>query len=241
MLNNFFLIGTAFADPYPLRIYAAASLTSVMKKISKVGTEQNLPAVMFVHAASSTLARQIEHGAPADIYISANLEWVNYLTTRKYTNAVPRTFASNKLVLITPMDRPINFSFTENMSLAELVKGEWVALADPDHVPAGKYASIALRTFGYWHELKSQIARTSNVRAALALVIRGEARAGIVYLSDALNEKRVRIEATFPSYSHPKIRYAAIDLTSSIESDLYMNFLASQTVARILENQGFYP
>tara|TARA_Y100001960_G_scaffold302389_1_gene353390 strand:+ start:1095 stop:1466 length:372 start_codon:yes stop_codon:yes gene_type:complete len=121
------------------------------------------------------------------------------------------------------------------------VKGDWVALADPDHVPAGKYASIALRKLGYWHELKSQIARASNVRAALALVSRGEARAGIVYLSDAMNHERVRIDAIFPSFSHPKIQYAAIDLTSSVESGLYLNFLSSQIVAGILKNQGFSP
>ncbi len=231
----------AFADPNPVRIYAAASLTGVMKKISEAGFKKSLPAPTCVHAASSTLARQIDRGAHADIYISANSSWVNYLIKDKFQNAIPRVFAGNRIVLITPVDRPLNFSFKNTKLLAQVIGREWVALADPDHVPAGIYARAALRKLGHWQGLKGRIARASNVRAALALVVRGEARAGIVYMSDVLGEPRVQVAATFPTHSYPKIRYFALDLAASRESGLYMDFLISETVAVILSKHGFFP
>ena len=135
----------------------------------------------------------------------------------------------------------LNFSFNNNKRLAEVIGREWIALADPDHVPAGIYARAALRKLGHWLGLKARIARTNNVRAALALVVRGEVRAGIVYMSDVLGEPRVRIAATFPKYSHPRIRYLALDLAASKESGLYMDFLISKTVAGILSRHGFLP
>ena len=212
-----------------------------MKKISEAGSKKGLPAPSFVHAASSTLARQIDRGAPADIYISANANWVNYIVKDKFQYAIPRPFAGNKLVLITSTDEPLNFSFNNNKPLAEVIGREWLALADPDHVPAGIYARAALRKLGHWLGLKARIARTNNVRAALALVMRREVRAGIVYMSDVLGEPRVRIAATFPKYSHPRIRYFALDLAASNESGLYMDFLTSKTVAGILSRHGFLP
>ena len=112
--------------------------------------------------------------------------------------------------------------------MAQVIGREWVALADPDHVPAGIYARAALRKLGHWQGLKGRIARTSNVRAALTLVVRGEVRAGIVYMSDVLGEPRVKIAATFPTHSYPKIRYVALDLAASKESRLYMDFLTSK-------------
>ena len=233
--------GLAFADPNPVRIYAAASLTGVMKVISEAGLKKNLPAPTFVHAASSTLARQIDHGAPADIYISANSSWVDYIIKDKFQYAIPRAFAGNKLVLITLADEPLNFSFDYNKPLAQVIGRKWLALADPDHVPAGIYARAALRKLGHWLGLKAQIARANNVRAALALVVRREVRAGIVYMSDVLGEPRVRIAATFPEYSHPRIRYLALDLAASKESGLYMDFLISEMVAGILSKHGFSP
>ena len=231
--------GLAFADQNPVRIYAAASLTGVMKKISKAGLKKNLPRPTCVHAASSTLARQIDRGAPADIYISANLSWVNYIIKDKFQHAIPRAFASNKIVLITPVDRPLKFSFKNKKSLAQVIGREWVALADPDHVPAGIYAMAALRKLGHWQDVKARIARTANVRGALALVARGEARAGIVYKSDVLGEPRVRVAATFPTHSHPKIRYVALDLATTKASSLYMDFLTSETASGILSEYGF--
>ena len=116
-----------------------------------------------------------------------------------------------------------------------------MALADPDHVPAGIYAKVALRKLGLWESLKGRIARTSNVRAALALVVRGEARSGIVYMSDALGETKVQIAAKFTPRSYPKILYMALDLANTIDSRLYMDYLTSETVAGVLTKYGFYP
>ena len=132
-------------------------------------------------------------------------------------------------------------AFNNDKPLAEVIGREWIALADPDHVPAGIYARAALRKLGHWLDLKARIARANNVRAALALVVRREVRAGIVYMSDVLGEPRVRIAATFPKYSHPRIRYFALDLAASKESGLYMDFLISEMVAGILSKHGFSP
>ena len=235
------VVSHAFADDAKIRIYAAASLTGVMEDISRIGIENGLPTCACVYAASSTLARQIAGGAPADIFISANPGWVKYLIEREDKQLEPRTFTGNRLVIVAPVDRPLAFNFEKNHSLASALGGGWLALADPDHVPAGIYAASALRKLGHWRGLGRRIARAANARAALALVVRKEVRAGMVYESDAHGEPRVRIAATVPKDSHPEIRYVATNVAGTAVSGVYLNFLTSEAVARILAGHGFQP
>lgn len=224
----------------PIKLYAAASLSGAFDDISDTGVAKGLPACACVHAASSTLARQIAAGAPADIYISANPAWMDYLVERQLTAEPPRLFAGNTLVLISAR-KTFRFSFSGGRPLANALGNEWLALADPDHVPAGLYAKAGLKALGHWQGVRRRIARAANVRAALALVTRKEAIAGVVYGSDAASEPRVRIADVFPPGSYPEIRYMAalIGKTASPAAKAYFRFLTTAPVGAILTRHGF--
>ncbi len=235
--------GTAAAEPARVSVYAAASLTGVMRDIDEAAQAQGKPACTCVHAATSVLARQIERGAPADIFISANPQWMAYVVRKLKLHNGPRLFAGNRLVLIAPAGQPLTFDFGSGRSLAEALDGGWLALADPDHVPAGIYAMKGLQHLGLWHPLSGRVARAQNVRAALALVIRKEARAGVVYESDAIGEKRVDMVDFFPSGSHPEVRYMAAAIADAPAPHItaYLDFLTSPAVAAILSRHGLRP
>ncbi len=231
------------ADGADIRIYAASSLTRVFKDISRKGVEMGLPACACVHAATSVLARQIERGAPADIFISANPQWMAYLQKKQRLRNGARVFAGNRLVLIAPADQKLSYSFVSGQALAEAMGESWLALADPDHVPAGIYAMNGLKSLGQWAGLSGRIARAANVRAALALVVRKEARAGIVYETDMLGEPRINAVDFLPAGSHPDIRYmmAAVEQAKTSGTGEYLEFLTSPAVAAILSEYGFSP
>lgn len=193
----------------PLLIFAAASLQGTLDKSVLAFGRRNKVTVRIAYGSSGILARQIERRAPADIYISASTQWMNYLERQKSLIAGSRiNLLSNKLVLIARNSEQTHGTIP-GLPLVKLVGTGRLATGDPDHVPAGIYAKAALIKLGLWAGIKNRLARAGNVRSALALVARGEARFGIVYRSDALAERRVKIVASFPSDSHPAIVYPA--------------------------------
>jgi molybdate transport system substrate-binding protein len=200
----FALFAASAAKAQDLLVYAAASLTEALQEVA-VAIGQ--PA-RFSFAASSTLARQIENGAPADIFASADEEWADYLAARKLLVADSRiTLLSNRLVLIVPADRRRDVELSKGMDLASLLDGGRLAVGDPAHVPAGRYTRQSLEWLGAWAAAEPRLARADSVRAAMALVERGEAPFGIVYATDAAANPRVSVAATFPPESHAPVAY----------------------------------
>jgi len=194
----------------PVTGFAAASLTDAVEAIVADYEKVNGTRIRLSFASSSTLARQIEAGAPADIFISANERWMDHLEKAgSIVSNARRAPIANALVLIAPVEtagEPVEIS--PDLDIAGLLgDGGWLALGDPAHVPAGIYARQALTHLGQWQALKDRLARSDNVRAALALVARGEARLGIVYATDAQITDGVQIVGTFPGRSHDLITY----------------------------------
>jgi molybdate transport system substrate-binding protein len=193
----------------PLTVFAAASLTDAMRAQAEAWRARGNPAPRLSFAASSALARQIEQGAPADLFLSADEPWMDYLEGRGLL--APGTRASplgNSLVLVAPADRarPVELSCPTELS-ALLGPAGRIATGDPAHVPAGRYAQAALEWMGQWQALAPRLARADNVRSALLLVERGEAPLGIVYGTDAAASRAVRVVGTFPAGSHPPVSY----------------------------------
>ncbi|MGG5807971.1 molybdate ABC transporter substrate-binding protein [Falsiroseomonas sp. CW058] len=190
-------------------VFAAASLTDALRDLGRDWAARGNPAPRFSFAASSTLARQIEQGAPADLFLSADEAWMDHLAQRGMV--VPATRVSpvgNELVLVTPAATPRSVTLVPGTDLAALLgpRGR-IAVGDPAHVPAGRYAQAALEWMGQWPALSPRLARAENVRAALLLVERGEVPFGIVYATDAVASAGVRVAGTFLAASHPPITY----------------------------------
>ena len=163
---------------------------------------------VFSFAASSAIARQVESGAPASLFVSADEEWMDYLAARNLIVADTRTsFLGNTLVLVTPVDRPLTLNIGPGFPLAAALGKGKLALADPMSVPAGKYSKVALENLGVWSAVETSVVRGDSVRNALAFVERGEAAAGMVYATDAALTKRVAVAGIFPASSHPPISY----------------------------------
>lgn len=232
-------------DETPIRVFAAASLTDALSEVGGAYAAEGHPAPVFNFAASSTLARQIEHGADADIFISADEAWMDYLADRSLIEADTRaTLLSNRLVLIAPSDRPIALSIAPGFALREALAGGRLAMADPESVPAGRYGRAALERLGVWNAVSASVASAEDVRAALRLVETGEAAAGIVYLTDARAAgERVQIVGEFPPDSHPAISYPAAILNGrgSAEADAFHAFLGSSQARQIFQRHGFLP
>ncbi len=197
----------AWADQ--VTVMAAASLTDAMQALGRTWSGKGNAAPRFVFAASSALARQIEQGAPADIFASADEPWMDYLQQRGLIVPDSRTSPlGNRLVLIAPTDQPGVIALAPGVDLlARLGPQGRLATGDPASVPVGKYAQQALTALGIWDQIAPRLARADNVRAALLLVERGEAPLGIVYSTDAAVSKGVRIVGTFPENTHPAISY----------------------------------
>ncbi|MEG9884712.1 MAG: molybdate ABC transporter substrate-binding protein [Hyphomicrobiales bacterium] len=191
-------------------VFAAASLTDAMTAIAQSFAAATGDRLRLSFAASSTLARQIAAGAPADLYISANRRWMSWLAWRTLLAPDSRhDLLTNDLVLIAPLDSPLgSFDMTAKTDLAGLLGDrDYIAVGDPDHVPAGIYAKQALESLGQWKTIEPHLARADNVRAALALVERGEASLGIVYKTDAAIARDIKVLASFPRDSHSPIAY----------------------------------
>jgi molybdate transport system substrate-binding protein len=211
--------GGAAEAPPPITVFAAASLTNVMQELGDGFTRESSIPVRFSFAASSALARQIENGAPADVFFSADIEWMDYLQTRNLIRRDTRhNLLGNRLVLIAPADSQISLKIAPHFALAAALGKGRLATGDPDSVPVGRYAREALTTLGVWSEVSERLVRADSVRSALAFVDRGEAPLGIVYQTDALIDKGVRVVDVFPDDTHQPIVYP-IALTGGAKPD----------------------
>lgn len=226
----------------PVTLFAAASATDAVNEVAEAYAEKTGGSIRPVVAASSTLARQIAQGAPADLFLSANVKWMDYLADERVIqpdSEVP--LLSNRLVLIAPADSTLRLRLTPELDLARLLGDGRLAVGDTNHVPAGLYAKQALEALGLWDQVKDKLAQASNVRAALALVDRGEAAAGIVYETDAAISPRVRIVDSFPAAVTPKIVYplAIVAGHDSPAVRAVYDFLQSAEATAIFSKHGF--
>lgn len=233
---------SALADD--VLVFAAASLKESLDDVARRYQAGSGDRVLVSYAASSTLAKQIEGGAPADIFISADLEWMDYLAARAAIKPATRvSLVSNSLVLIAPANSMAALKLGPGVDLISALKGGRLAMADPDHVPAGKYGKAALEALGAWTSVQGSIAPAENVRAALAYVARGEAPLGIVYRTDAMAEKLVRIVDVFPQDTYPRIVYPVAQTSSSGKSgaERFLTYLKSAEAKAGFERFGFVP
>lgn len=223
-------------------VFAAASLADALQEAVAAHVRQGGARPRLSFAASSTLARQIEAGARADMFVSADEEWMDHVEKRGFlAPGSRRTLAGNRLALVVPADRPLRLDLTAGAAwLAELPAGR-IATGDPAHVPAGRYARQALTRLGVWSAVESRLARADNVRAAMVLVERGEAVAGIVYATDAMRSRRVAVAGVFPETAHTSIVYpvAMLKDASGAAVRAFYDFLASPEAAAILARHGF--
>ncbi|MBS0579563.1 MAG: molybdate ABC transporter substrate-binding protein [Proteobacteria bacterium] len=228
-------------DEATLLVFAAASLAEALDEVDRAFTAQSHVRVKASYAASSVLAKQIEAGAPADVFFSADQDWLDYLERRSLMTAGTRAdVLGNELALIAPADSSLQLKIAPGFALAPALGKGRLAVADPDSVPAGRYAREALTKLGVWDGVQPRLARAENVRAALAFVARGEVPLGIVYRTDARAEKRVRIVDVFPTGTHTPILYAAgATAHAQAETARYLKFLDGPEARAIFSRFGF--
>src|SRR5262245_24760115 len=218
-------------------VFAAASLKNALDEAAAMAPSK--PTISY--GASPALARQIEAGAPADIFISADLDWMDYLEQKGLVAPGTRkNLLGNRLVLIAPAKQPLKLQPAPGFPIAKALGSGRIALAEPNSVPAGKYAKAAFEKCGVWDQVAGRIASAENVRAALALVARGEVPLGVVYQTDANAEPNVMVAGTFPADSHPPIVYPVAALRSAKSHAVpFLEFLASPASRRVFERHGF--
>jgi molybdate transport system substrate-binding protein len=232
----------ATAEDKTLTVFAAASMKNALDDIDTAFAAKTGIKVSASYAASSTLAKQIEQGAPADIFVSADTDWMDYAVGKKNIDEATRVkLLGNSIVLIAPKDSKIdNVTIGQGFDLAKLVGDGKIATGDVKSVPVGKYAKAALEKLGAWQAAEPKFAMAESVRAALLLVARGEAVLGIVYSTDAKVEPGVKIVGTFPADSHPAIIYpVAATATAKPEAKEYLDYLHSAAAKAVLEKYGF--
>ncbi len=225
-----------------LLVFAAASLTEALSEAGRAYAAAGHDGPVFSFAASSTLARQIENGAPAALFVSADEEWMDYLAQRNLIAPASRiSVLGNSLVLVTPSGGSLDVVIGKGFDLAGALKGRRLALADPTAVPAGRYAQAALESLGAWTSVAPLVVRGDNVRAALTFVERKEAAAGIVYATDARLTEKVEIAGTFPATSHPPISYPLTIVAKNDTSDAraFRDFLLGEAAKAIYRKYGF--
>jgi molybdate transport system substrate-binding protein len=229
------------AAPPRLLVFAAASLTDVLKELSADWTRRSGMPVELSFAASSVLARQIEAGGSADVFISADQPWMDYLAERRLIEpSSRRDLIGNVLVLVAPADSEVRAVLRRGMNIDALLGGGRLATGDPDSVPVGRYARAAFESLGLWDQVRSRLVPTDNVRGALNFVARGEVPLAVVYATDARVEKAVRIVATFPATTHPPITYpGARTAAARPEASGYLAYLAGPDAATIWNKHGF--
>jgi molybdate transport system substrate-binding protein len=238
------LLGVGVVSAQNLTVFAAASLKEALDEVGREfqRTAASDYKLALSFASSAALAKQIENGAPADIFISADLDWMDYLDQRKLIKAGTRAnLLRNRLVLIAPADSKVQLEIKPGFALATLLGDGKLSMADPDSVPAGKYAKAALEKLGVWGGVERKVARGDNVRLALIFVARGEAPLGIVYRTDAIVERKVRVVAEFPADTHAPIIYPVAVIASSKHAmtPVFMKFLKSKDARTIFEKYGF--
>jgi molybdate transport system substrate-binding protein len=226
----------------PVVVFAAASLKNALDRIGKhwEGTAGKKATLSF--AASSALAKQIESAAPADLFVSADLKWMDWLAERKLINDASRKMLlGNTLVLIAPKDSTTTLKIEKGFKLAEALGDGRIAMGETSSVPAGVYGKAALTNLGVWDQVSAKVAGAENVRVALAYVARGETPLGIVYATDAKSDPNVKVVDTFPADSHPPIVYPVALTASSANPDAkaFLEFLSSTDATKIFEEEGF--
>jgi molybdate transport system substrate-binding protein len=227
----------------PVTVFAAASLKTALEEAARrFTTESNVP-VRFSFAASPALARQIEHGAPADLFASADRDWMDYLAARKLIRPETRVdLLGNRLVVVAPREASLDRLALTAESVTRALGGDGrLATGEVNAVPAGRYAKAALENLGLWAAVQPRLAQAENVRAALTYVARGEAPLGIVYETDARAEPKVKIVAAFPEGSHPPIVYpfAATAVTKGAGAARFLAYLLTPAARSVFEAQGF--
>jgi molybdate transport system substrate-binding protein len=234
--------GIAAAQTAGPVVFAAASLKNALDAINAQWKTETGKSATISYAASSALAKQIEQGAPAQVFISADLDWMNYLSGKNLIKPDTRTnLLGNRLVLIAPKGKMKPVDMKSLQDVTAVASTGRLAMANVDSVPAGKYGKAALEKLGAWQAVSDKIAQAENVRAALLLVSRGEAAAGIVYQTDVMSDPNVEIIGTFPSESHPPIIYPAA-LTkdaSNPDATVFLDYLKSEKAKPLFEAQGF--
>lgn len=237
------LLATAsVAQAADVLVFAAASLKESLSSVAAAYEHDSGNKVILSFAASSALAKQIESGAPADMFLSADLDWMDYLADRNLIQSASRkNLLANQLVLIAPAGSTGDLKIKPGFALATQLGNNRLALANPDSVPAGKYARSALKYLNIWPQVEPLVARAANVRAALVLVARSETPYGIVYRTDAMAEPKVRIVDTFPQASHAPIVYPmALTVHShNLGAAGFANFLSSKQAQPIWVKYGF--
>ncbi|WFU47133.1 molybdate ABC transporter substrate-binding protein [Sinorhizobium terangae] len=223
-------------------VFAAASLKNALDAINAEWQKETGKGTTASYAASSALAKQIEQGAPADVFISADLAWMDYLADKKLIKTDTRTnLLGNRLVLVSAKPDSTVVDIKPGFDLAALIGDGRLAMGAVDTVPAGKYGKAALEKLGIWPAVERKVAGAESVRAALLLVSRGEAPYGIVYQTDAAADPGVKVVGTFPEDSHPPIIYPIAITTDSRSADAaaYIDFVKSAKAAALFEAQGF--
>jgi len=239
------VVSTAVAATPPPLVFAAASLTEVLQQIGNDYTRTTGRAVRFSFGSTATMARQIESGAAAELFVAADVEWMDYVQQRGLIEGASRTnLLGNELALIAPSDQPTQLALDSTTLAATLAaalgRTGRLAVADPASVPAGRYAKAALESLGAWPAVQKRLAMAENVRTALMYVARGEAPLGIVYFTDARAEPRVRVVARFPADTHAPIIYpVALTKRASPEAAQFLAYLQSGRARALFEAAGF--
>lgn len=233
----------AQTDKPALIVFAAASLTNALQEVGDGFTKASSIPLKFSFAASSTLAREIENGAPADVFFSADIEWMDYLQSRKQIQIPTRhDVLANHLVLVAPADSKIELKIGPHFALAATLGANRLTTGDPDSVPVGRYARAALTQLGVWNDVEKRLVRADSVRSALAFVDRGEAALGIVYATDAEVDQQVRVVDVFPDSTHLPIVYP-IALTTVAKPDAlkFIDYVRSTVGDVTFKKYGFEP
>lgn len=236
-------VSFAAQDEQKVTIFAAASTTNAMTELGDLFENRKMGKVILSFASASTLAKQIDQGAPADIFISANSEWMDYLDNRKMVEPGTRfDFLKNILMLVAPVKSSIDhIDLARGEDLGKYLGDGLLSTGDPDHVPVGKYAREALINLGMWQGVENRIARAKDVRAGLALVERGEAPLGIVYASDVKISDKVKVVGVFPEESHKPITFSVAIITGrKTETAVqFIEMLKSPEAKDIFTKYGF--
>ncbi|WEI17302.1 molybdate ABC transporter substrate-binding protein [Acinetobacter proteolyticus] len=233
------LIQTPAFAAESITVYAAASLTNAVNELDTIYEQKNKTEVKTSYAGSSTLAKQIEAGAPADVFISADVQWMDYLQNKQLVTAADRiNLLGNRLVVITPKDHPLKLKIDKSFDPSKVIQGK-LCTGDTKSVPVGKYAKQALSSLGWWDKVQPRLVETEDVRAALNFVARGECQIGIVYATDAAISKDVVVAGIFPENTHPPIIYPVGLTKKNAESVKFYKFLQSGQAKTIFKKYGF--
>lgn len=222
-----------------ITVYAAASLTNAVNELDAIYEQKNKTEVKTSYAGSSTLAKQIEAGAPADVFMSADVQWMDYLQNKQLVAPTDRiNLLGNRLVVITPKEHPIKLKMDKSFDPTTAIQGK-LCTGDTKSVPVGKYAKQALTSLGWWDKVQPRLVETEDVRAALNFVARGECQVGIVYATDAAISKDVVVAGIFPENTHPPIIYPVGLTKKNADSIKFYKFLQSGQAKTIFKKYGF--